>query len=467
MKAGLVGSSYQQASLPFDAQRSVNLYPVLDQAGKDIASMYGTGGLGLQGTIGTGPGRGGFLAANGRAFVVSGSSLWETQNDGTGVIRGALDQSQGIVTIEENGFQLAICDGVSLYIFTYATNDYQKVVTPNLPSAASVCFIDGYFVVNRVNSGIFQICALYNGLVWNALDFATAESSPDNLLRVLNVVGQLWLQGAITSEIWSNTGAAAFPFSKIAGAKMETGTGAAYSAIALDNSVLWVGQDKQSFGIIYRAQGFTPQRISTDAIELRIRLAPNPSTLRSFAREEGGHIIYVLTGGGMETTLNYDLATQEWFETAYLNSEGNYELHLGITGFFAFGKTLVLDKNNGNIYEMSQKYYDDNGDPIARDRIFTHLIDENKRFKYKNLTVGFEVGVGTQTGQGFDPQALLSLSRDGGKNFYVSILKPLGQAGKFLTRVIWDRLGQARQLTFRLRITDPIPVHITGSWFNT
>ena len=469
MQVGAVGSSYQQRSLPWDAQRSVNLFPISDPQGKTPSALYGTPGLQLLGTAGSGPGRGAFAAAAGRSFIVSGSFLYEVFGDGSSISRGSLDGSMGSVTMDENGVQLAICDGASLYIFTYATNTFVKVVSANLPSASTVTFIDGYFVVNRVNSGIFQISKLYDGTVWAALDFATAESSPDNLLRVLNVGGQLWLFGVKTTEIWYNSGAVAFPFARVnSAAKLDTGIGAPYSAVAaLDNSVTWVGRDNNGFGIVYRAEGFTPQRLSTEPIELRIQSAPSPETLRAYSYQEEGHTFYVLTGGGMETTLVFDLATQQWHERAFLNDAGNYELHLGAMSIYAFNKQLVIDRRNGNIYTQSLNVYSDNGEEIARDRIFTHMFDENQRFIVNDLTIGFETGVGLQTGLGQTPRATLYTSRDGGKTYSGGRTKSLGRVGNYIRRVCWHRLGQARQMTFKIRVTDPVKVVITGGWINT
>ena len=70
MKIGIVGPTNQERSLPFDAERSVNLYPVFDKMGKEVAAMYGTPGLDLFSTAGTGPIRGAYSTAGGRAFVV-------------------------------------------------------------------------------------------------------------------------------------------------------------------------------------------------------------------------------------------------------------------------------------------------------------------------------------------------------------------------------------------------------------
>jgi len=147
MKVGLVGPSYQQRSLPFDAQRSINLYPILDEMGKEVAALYGTPGKSLFATAGVGPIRGEFASTNGRAFAVSASGLYEVENDGTTALLGSLDGSSGAVTIAENGTQLAICDGAKLYILTYSTNAFAKVSDPDFPSSVgTVAYIDGYFL---------------------------------------------------------------------------------------------------------------------------------------------------------------------------------------------------------------------------------------------------------------------------------------------------------------------------------
>jgi hypothetical protein len=469
MKCGLVGASYQQRSLPFDAQRTVNMYAVIDQQGSDVAALYGRAGLKLFGTPpAPAVGRCSFTASNGRVFNVIGADVFELLADGSMIDRGTIDQSIGLLTMAENGVQLAVCDGTSLYILNYSTNVFTKVVTANLPTAATVTFINGYFVVNRsIVSGIYQISAPYDGLTWAALDFATAESSPDSLLRVLNVYGLLWLFGERTIEIKGIAAAGLFPFRGVDGGNIEVGTIGSFSPIAIDNSVIWVGQDKYGSGVVYRAEGFSPVRISTDAIEKIIQSAPTPQSLYTYAYQEEGHAFVVITGGGMETSLVYDLTTQLWFESAYTDDFGNYSPHLSAYTVFGFNKQLALSRIDGKVYEQSLDYHDDDGRERICERIFTHLIDESKEFVYNSLTVGFESGVGTQTGQGVDPEAILYLSRDGGRTYSNGMSAKIGKAGEFLKRTVFRRLGQARIMTFRLRISDPVPVRITGAYFNT
>lgn len=584
MKAGLVGPSYQQFSLPFDAQRTINLFPIMDQFGKEPASLYGTPGNAVFATAPFGVGRGVYKASNDRGFAVIGTNVCEVFANGNYEVRGTLPDAVGYVTFADNGFQLAVCDGLRLFMLTFSDNAWKQVVggreycengdfasaagwttgagwsigsgvatastsnaalsrtaafplvagqtytltytitrtagtiTPSIGgtngvaraaagtyietitttaanqtiaftgtgfsgtvdnisirdvsngfvSASSVTFIDGYFVVSRApNTGIFQISGLYNGFSWAALDFATAESSPDNLLRVINVSGQLWLCGTETTEIWANTGSLGFPFQRVSGAKIEQGVLSAYASISLDNSLFWVGRNREGFGIVYRADGFSPQRISTDAIELKLQEAPEPSTLKMCAYQEMGHYFLMITGGGMGTAFVYDLATQLWHERAYLNEYGVLEQPLVNDVMYVFEKHIGCNRTpNGRLYHQSMRYYDDDGDEICRERTFTHIFEENQRMSFKNLTVGFETGVGNVVNPGQNPQCVLYLSNDGGKTWSGGYMKSLGAMGRYLDRVTFFRLGRARQRTFKVRVTSPVKVCITGAYFN-
>lgn len=467
MKAGLVGPSYVERSLPFDAQRTVNLFPVIDetQQGKEIAALYGAPGKTLFGAVGAGPIRALFSSANGRAFAVSNNTLYEVNSDGTSTVRGTLNTISTNCTIDENPFQLAICDGTSLYILTYATNVFGIVTDSDFPGSGTVTFMDSYFVYNVPSSGKFYISAQNDGTNVNALDFATAESSPDNLVRVIKAVGLLWLLGDRTVEVWSNTGGTDFPFSRTEGAVMDAGCAAAHSVVLLDNSIFWLGKDSRGKGIVYRANGAIPQRISTHAIEYALGQVSDLSVLRAYNYQQDGHAFYVLTGSGMSSTLVYDVSTNLWHERAYLNSRGDYETDRGICSMFAFNKTLVGDKLNGNIYQLDLSTYSDNGNAIKRQRTFTHIANEGRLLKFSELVVDFEYGDGLTSGQGSDPVAWLEISYDGGRTWSKEYQAKIGKLGNYQARARWGRLGGGKRMfTFRVTVTDPVKIAICGAY---
>lgn len=462
MKIGLVGETHQQRSLPFNAQRTINFFPVFDKTGKETKALYGTPGLLEFGNSGALANRQCFTSANGRCFFVAGATLFEVSADGTTTSRGSLLTSTGNISINENNTQLGICDGTYLYTLTYSSNTFARVTDVDLPTQVGfLTAIDNYFVVTDAGSGRFYISALGDGTSWDALDFATAESNPDELICVKNALGQLWLFGLKTTEIWTNTGASNFPFRRISGAIAETGIIAPHSVQDVDNSVFWLGRDKYGSGIVYRAQGFIPQAISTEPVNILISQATSPENITSWVYQEDGHTFYALTGGGLETTLVYDISTQQWHERSF-NDNGDLSPHLAQCVTFAFDKQLAGDRRNGKIYDMSLNYYDDDGENIVSERIYTHISDMDKRMRYNRLDISMETGVGNEND--VNPLISLQLSKDGARTWSNWYNAAIGKVGEYLTKVSFRRLGIAEQMTFKIRISAKVKKVLTGSY---
>jgi hypothetical protein len=205
-------------------------------------------------------------------------------------------------------------------------------------------------------------------------------------------------------------------------------------------------------------------RVSTDAIEKLLRAVTNPSDLIGFCYQQEGHLYYIVTGSSLETSLVFDAFTKQWHERAYLD-DGELMQWKGMFPFYAFGKNLVGDNAVGKIYEIDPDVYTDNGDVIKRSRTFHHVFSEGKRFVVNYLQVDFEAGVGlTGAGNGSDPVAWLEISRDGGHTWSNEHQATIGKIGEYGWRCVWRRLGQAEQMTFRVSISDPVKVFITGAY---
>ena len=465
MRIDLVGDSYQAWSIPFNAERTINMFPVFNRDGRDIAALYGTPGLSLFATAGVGAVRNGFRSRkNGRVFFVSGDTLFEIDLAGNTTNRGTLNQSSGNITIDENETQLAICDGESVYIFTYSSNNFAQVTDPDLPTAGTITTIDNYFVINEVDTGRFYISALGDGTSWNALDFKSAETSPDRIIRVFNGVGQLWCFGEGTTELFTNTGASDFPFEKVSNGDFDVGILAPNSVQAIGRAIIWLGQDEYGRGMVYETTAINPNKVSTPAIDILLQEATNPEDIVSWVYQEKGRTFYVLTGGGLATSLVLDMDTKLWHERAYTNVNGQFEQHRGRCCVFAFGKQLVGDRENGNIYEMDMDIYSDNGDAIVRERTYRHLFSEADRKRYNTLEIGVESGVGLQSGQGSNPKIALSISKDSGRTFGTPYTEELGKTGNYFETVTFRRLGVAEEMTFRVRISDPVKIALMGSY---
>ncbi len=122
------------------------------------------------------------------------------------------------------------------------------------------------------------------------------------------------------------------------------------------------------------------------------------------------------------------------------------------------------DKALGKIYHMLSDYYDDNGDEIKRQRIFTHLYNEANRFRASNLQIDFEYGVGLNTGQGIAPACWLRVSNDLARTWSPEYAASIGATGAYGARAAWRRLGWADAFTFEVNISDPVKVSICGAY---
>jgi hypothetical protein len=183
---------------------------------------------------------------------------------------------------------------------------------------SSVSYIDGYGILTvNDSSGQFYITGLLDFSTIDPLDVASAESSPDGLVRVLVDHREIWLFGTKTIEPWSNTGASPFPLERVPGALLERGCAAAQSCAKMDNSVFWLGDDR----IIYRADGYQPVRISTHAIEEILRTG-TVSDAYGMTYFMGGHHFYVLTLPSLGRTFAFDAAASGAAGTAVWMSSG-------------------------------------------------------------------------------------------------------------------------------------------------
>lgn len=472
MKINLIGPSYELRSANIDAQRSINLYPTLDETkeGKSRTQLVGSPGLLLFGTLAaTGCRAMLFSAASNRAFAVYGNKFYEIFSNGTSTERGTLNTSTGPVGIASNGLQVCCVDGLYGYVFIYATNAFTQITDPDFPGATTVCFVDGYFVFNEPNSGRYFISQLYDGTSFDGLDFATAEGNPDNLVAVVSCRRNIWEMGQASVEVSFNSGAADFPFDRIQGAFMEYGCAAAFSADVLANTIFWVGSDNDGVCTVWMAEQYAPQRISTFAIEYYLSLyLSNIADATSYSYQEEGHFFYVLNIPGMPTTLVYDVTTKQWHERASLNTDtGQFVRHRAQNHMFAFGKHLVGDFENGKLYEQSLNYYDYDGAVIKRLRRAQYIADDLEYIFHQMLQIDIETGVGLSGNaptEDADPQIILRWSDDGANTWSNEHTRSMGAIGKYSKRVYWDRLGRARSRVYELSTANRCKVNIIGGY---
>lgn len=450
-----------------DCQRCVNLYPEVNEVGTEkeheVALLLGTPGLRLITTLGSGPIRGVFTASNGTLYVASGTTLYSVDSTFTSHSLGSLSTSAGPVSFADNGVSLVMVDGPNGYQVTLATNVFAKITDPNFLGANLVTFQDSYFIFNKPSTNQFYISGLL-AVTFDPTDIGTKEGLPDNIVGLISDQRNLYLFGSQSSEIFYDNGDT-FPFVRMEGAFIPIGCMATHSIQKLQGSIFWLGADAQGRGIVYRVQGYQPQRISTHAIENVFASlgADQLSSARAWTYQQGGHGFYCLNFPGAETMWVFDTATNLWHERAFLN-QGDLSRHRADCHAFAYNTNIVGDFGNGNLYALDPNIYSDNGSPIQQVRAAPHITKEMKRVFHSYFQLDMETGVGTDgSGQGVNPQVVLDWSDDGGHTWSNEKWANTGAIGSTLTRVIWRRLGSSRDRVYRIKITDPVKTVLLGA----
>jgi hypothetical protein len=338
----------------------VNLFPeIIPEGGKEPGFLNRAPGLRFLANMGDGPIRG-LWQFGGYAYAVSGEvlykidSLWRTTPIGT--VAGAT----GPVSMSDNGTQLFIaCNGPS-FIYNNLTDEFKQIDDPDFPGAVTVGYLNGYFVFNEPNSQRLWITELLDGTSIDPLDFASAEGSPDGLISILVSHREAWLFGTNSVEVWYDSGAADFPLTPVQGAFNEIGCIAAFSVAKLDNGIFWLGADARGQGIVYRANGYTAQRVSTHAIEWQIQQYENMTDAIAYTYQQDGHAFYVLIFPSANTTWVYDVATSMWHErAAFIN--GDFTRHRSNCQMSFNGEVVVGDHELGNIYAFDLNVFNDDG----------------------------------------------------------------------------------------------------------
>lgn len=371
---GFCGGSDTRWSTDADDQQSVNLYTEMVR-GKP--ANFSTPGCRLFLRVPQGPVRALFYQ-DGRAFVIAGSTFYEFFQDGSYVTQELwrVGYDQQMATIHTNGntngaggHQLFMVSGGVGY--TFDLNDdtpaaFQIITDVDFPAnqgkpAEMGAFIDGYFVV--LADSTFWISDLEDGSSWVGTEVGQLSKSSNSIISMLTSHDDLIFFGSKTTEIWTDTGNASFPFQPRGGAIIEQGCIARWSPRNLDNSVIWLGGDSQGSGVVYRMDGYTPKRVSTNAVETKFQSYPRLDDTIAWTYQQQGHLFYVLMIPSADTSWVYDPTLPPelaWHERAVWNPRFmRWQPYRGQCHVFAFDKHLIGDTKSGAIYEIRTDLYDE------------------------------------------------------------------------------------------------------------
>ena len=404
------------------SQRLINVYPQ-PIPGRTGIELVGAPGITTYRSL-SGGGRG-LHVMRGVLYAVAGESMFRV-SDGAPV--GTVPGSD-VLSLADNGTQLVTDNG---YLFDGST--VTAIADEDKVPWEAVDFCDGYIVAVESDSGRFVSTALNDASDIDALDFATAEGSPDNLVTLIVDHRQVLLFGTASTELWYNSGVAGFPFERMPNGFIEIGILGKRAVCKADNSVFWLASD----GTIRRLSGATPVRVSQHGVEEAIASYASKAECVAYSYTYQGHIHVVFRFP--EGTWVFDVTTGEWHErqtyesstwnivdAAELNGRVYVQSSDGSVGYLS---EAVTEFGETQLYRWSYQ------NVAAPRRVFHGSLELSMR------TGDVEVGV--------TPYADLEISDDGGNTWHFLPRRALGDQGQYRQKVKWSGLGAAYDRVYRV-----------------
>lgn len=373
-------------------------------------------------------------------MTIVGENLYRITTDGTVTFIGDVNATDAIAGLDQStGYVVAVAgrqywhwDGTTL----------ADVVPGAITEPASVAYLGGYVLVSQYNDRTFGWSALADPTTWSGLDFASAEITPDPIIRLIAFKDALYIFKTTGFERWAVTGAGGpDAFQRIGGAQEEPGLAAYGLIVTFPNGLSYVGSD----GRVY-VFGIGP--ISTPPVEVAIsRLGPQ----RMFYYEQRGHGFICLVFSGAFAWC-YDTATGEWHERS--QEDGPWDARASVK----VGDDWYVGTDAGKIAILSPGCTDF-GSPMVRRYVSRTLEAPNSaRFNVASIEAFPRISGDIQgDGDLTEAKVTLKTSRDG-ITFGPPKDRSVGAVGAYETRLVWRQLGQFRRATIELSQSSTVDI---------
>ena len=443
----IVGPTYTNRSLPVSSQQTQNFYIEVNPQGTEPISLMPFPGLKLFATTGSGVGRG-VGVFDDVFYTITGNTLYSVDASKVSTSIGTID-GIGRCNLQEDTINLVIATGTGKP-YTYDGTTLTQGTDIDLANSATVTYLNRRVIYDGNNADII-FADLDAPLTVNSANVSSADTHPDNMLAVFSHNQQVFACGAESIEPWYNSGVGNPPYSIVNNAVKEIGIGAVYSIGQNKAFTYFLGSDLMP----YRLSGLTLTAIGNPAIGQAIANYPDTSDAYGMCFTFDNQEFYLLSFPGGNATWLFNENAKLW--TSLANGTGG-DQHLISDHAFVYGKHLVSDRTNGNIYELDFNTYQDNSEVIQRRRD-TFSIDggtfgrEGARVFMDKLKLRIDPGVSLVTAES---SIIMQYSDDNGRSWSSERWAPIGDQGEYGYIVEWLGLGMFYNRMFRFTMSDAI-----------
>lgn len=400
----------------------------------------------------------------GRLFAVLGTTLYSIDEAWSATSLGAIPGS-GRVLMDSLGANLLILSSGVLY--QWDGSSLTTVSDPDFPSDAFTLAVLGDRVLtSAMESDTFDWSAVGDASDWPSTGFAASARYPDPIKAQIELGGDLWHFGANSAQPWRAVGGTdEEAFDTLSTAVLNRGIAGRDAIAKLDSGAMWVGDDR----VVYDLQGYGFVRVVNRDVEAALLDLDEGETanIRCFSFANGSHLTWAMRLPNGRAFF-YDRLIERWYERTAFGTDG-----FSITHYARFnGQHIVGSDTSGTLYTWDESAYSDAGASIER-VVMVHIPAQG-RTPISNITLDIKTFGQPLEGQGSDPEAMVTVYRDGGtldslQQIGVERTVKLGRAGQYGKRPTLWRLGAAGTvdgLLLKVRITDPVGFAFSGVFVN-
>ena len=399
-------------------------------------------------------GRGIFSSIKNNIMIaVVSDGVFSIDHNLTSTIVGVLATSLGDVYISENNAgQIAISDGVNIYVYQPSSGMFQTAVIAFVPGF--LAFQNTRFICQSVGTPEWQLSAPNDGLTWpnDSLTVGELQTKLDTVQAAVPMPGKgasLFVFGNTVTEQWVDTGAALFPYQRQNSFNIDYGCINPSSIAYQGNFIVWIGVSEEAGPVVMYTEGNNVIEVSTDGIDYVLGALKNPEDCSGFLVKIDGHLFYQFTFQTDNLSYIYDFTTKQFFTV----SDENLNYHIAHKIVFFNNTYYFVSFNDGNLYEFGTQFtsyqYQNTNEEIPRIRITSpKRLTSQRPMILKSLAFTIEQGE-------YNPinnmAVDLSISRDGGVNFGQALRQYMNPTGIRRSRFVFQRLGRSNDTTIQLR----------------
>lgn len=445
----IAGGTDQNKSQQANNTLTKGWYPEITLNGRNQAALMPWPGTVAFGTNPADRERGSHVFA-GTLYQVGDTTLYSVSSTGAYTSIGTIDGTDRCI-FSDNGQEMVISSDGGTYSYDGAT--LTKGDTATFQNTTSNTMLNNQWVYDSTRSQFFTSDA-GDALTINGLNFASAESAGDDLVRPYSYGQLIYLFGEHTIETWWNSGVGNPPFDRMDRGIIQKGLISRYAIAQTDQFLYFLGDDGNAYQIVQTQV----QQISTPSIAYQMsKFDLTNCTMFSVVHDGQDFIFFSFDTNNL--TYVYAEQTREWFNLSLGVGNARY---IGVNYHRVYDKDLMIDYRNGNVVEMSDTAYTDVGEVIQRQRILPMVnssklgLGAGKRLLMNKAKFMLQTGQGLATGQGSDPQIMIEHSTDGGASWSTASWPKVGRMGKYLLNVEYWKMVSFYDIQFRLTMSDPV-----------